>query len=69
MKEKLPALYDELVPWYRLIDPYMDHEDEAASYQAAIERVASPRPETLLEMGAGAGGNAFFLSLFVRICG
>lgn len=61
MNEKLPALYDELVPWYRLIDPYMDHEDEAASYQAAIERVASPRPETLLEMGAGAGGNAFFL--------
>ena len=47
-----PLLYRELVPWYRLVDPAEDHRDEVASYQAAIERVASPRPETLLEVGA-----------------
>lgn len=56
-----PLLYSELVPWYRLIDPPADHLDEAASYEAAFERGASPRPETLLELGAGAGHNAFHL--------
>jgi trans-aconitate methyltransferase len=56
-----PLLYGELVPWYRLVDPAEDHRDEAASYQAAIERVASPRPDTLLELGAGAGNNACHL--------
>ena len=54
-------LYDELVPWYRLVDPPEDHRDEAQSYQAALERAASPRPETLLELGAGAGHNALHL--------
>jgi len=56
-----PLLYRELVPWYRLVDPPADHRDEAASYQAAIERAASPKPEGLLELGAGAGHNAFHL--------
>ncbi len=57
----MQLLYRELVAWYRLVDPPADHRDEAASYQAAIERTASPRPETLLELGAGAGHNAFHL--------
>jgi SAM-dependent methyltransferase len=56
-----PLLYDELVPWYRLLDPPEDHLDEATSYQQALERAATPRPETLLELGAGAGHNAFHL--------
>src|ERR1700682_4996639 len=56
-----PLLYRELVPWYRLIDPPADHRDEASSYERALERTASPRPETLLELGAGAGHNAFHL--------
>ena len=56
-----PLLYRELVPWYRLVDPAADHADEAASYQAALERGASPAPDTLLELGAGAGHNASHL--------
>jgi hypothetical protein len=56
-----PLLYGELVPWYRLVDPTVDHADEAASYQAALERAASPPAETLLELGAGAGNNASHL--------
>lgn len=56
-----PMLYTTLVDWYRLVDPFEDHGEEAASYQAAIERVASPRPETLLDLGAGAGHNAIHL--------
>jgi SAM-dependent methyltransferase len=55
-----PLLYRELVPWYQLLDPVEDHADEAAAYQAAFER-ACPEAQTLLELGAGAGNNAFFL--------
>jgi SAM-dependent methyltransferase len=54
-------LYRELVPWYRLVDPTADHADEAACYRAALERATSFRPQTLLELGAGAGNNAFHL--------
>ena len=54
-------LYGELVPWYRLLDPFEDHLAEALSYQKALESAAAPRPETLLELGAGAGNNAFHL--------
>jgi SAM-dependent methyltransferase len=56
-----PLLYDELVPWYYLLDPTEDHLDEAAGYQAAFERAIEPRAETLLELGAGGGNNACFL--------
>ena len=53
-----PLLYTELVSWYRLLDPTADHEDEAASYQAAFERATAEPCETLLELGSGAGNNA-----------
>ena len=54
-------MYGELVPWYHLLDPPADHEDEAECYREAFERAASARPETLLELGAGAGHNALYL--------
>jgi len=56
-----PLLYGELASWYRLIDPPADHREEAACFQAAFERAVGPRPETLLELGAGAGHNALHL--------
>jgi len=59
-------LYDEFVPWYYLIDPTGDHYDEAESYRAALSRATSPRTETLLELGAGAGNNAFHLKRHFR---
>lgn len=55
-----PLIYSELVSWYRLLDPPEDHLDEAAAYEAGFVAVA-PRAETLLELGAGAGHNAFHL--------
>ena len=54
-------LYSDLVPWYRLLDPTPDHADEAESYRTALERATSRPPETLLDLGAGAGNNAFHL--------
>jgi hypothetical protein len=56
-----PRLYRDLVSWYRLVDPPENHRSETACYQEAFERVVSPRPETLLELGAGAGHNASHL--------
>jgi hypothetical protein len=56
-----PLLYGELVPWYRLLDPVADHADEAAAYVAMLERAGAPAGGTLLELGAGAGGNASFM--------
>jgi len=47
--------------WYRLLDPVEDHREEAACYEAALVRAASFAPTTLLELGAGAGHNAFYL--------
>jgi SAM-dependent methyltransferase len=61
-----PLLYRELVPWYRLLTPPEEYAEEAASYQASFERaVTSPR-ETLLELGAGAGHNAYYLKRAFR---
>jgi SAM-dependent methyltransferase len=54
-------LYGELVGWYHLLDPPEDHAVETAGYAAHLERVALGRPETLLELGAGAGNNALHL--------
>lgn len=54
-------LYSDLVSWYRLLDPVADHRDEAAAYQAAFERVLPAGAHTLLELGSGAGHNAFHL--------
>ncbi len=54
-------LYSDLVPFYRLVDPCADHEDEAASYQEALEKGVVGPAETLLDLGAGAGNNAYFL--------
>jgi hypothetical protein len=56
-----PLLYGELTPWYRLLDPVADHAEEAAAYVAALAGAGAPRGGTLLELGAGAGGNAFFV--------
>jgi SAM-dependent methyltransferase len=53
-------LYTDLVSWYRMVDPVADHRDEAAAYEAAFLR-ACPHAETLLDLGSGAGHNAFHL--------
>lgn len=55
-------LYDELVPWYRLLDPTEDHEPEANVYRELLTgAIDDGRADTLLELGAGAGNNAYFL--------
>ena len=54
-------LYSDLTPWYRLIDPLEDHLEEAESYEAAFVRGIEGEAATLLELGSGAGNNAYYL--------
>jgi hypothetical protein len=59
-------LYDDLTPWYRLLDPLDDHAAEAACYQAAFTRSVPGELRTLLELGAGAGNTAYHLKPHFR---
>lgn len=56
----MSLLYSQLTDWYHLIDPVEGHAEEVAVYRAQLEE-ALPEAKTLLELGAGAGNNAFFL--------
>lgn len=58
-----PRLYGELTPWYRLLTPPSEYVEEAACYREALLGALgamSARP-TLLELGAGAGHNAYHI--------
>jgi SAM-dependent methyltransferase len=61
MADALPLLYDELAGWFHLLTAPEDYTDEAAAYRDAILAAATPRPRTLLELGAGGGNNAAHL--------
>lgn len=54
-------LYGELTPWYLLLDATADHLDEASIYEVALQRSIRGSTRTLLELGSGAGNNAFYL--------
>jgi len=56
----MPSIYRELVDWYPLLDPTADHREEAGIYADLLTR-GCPGATTLLELGAGAGNNAWFL--------
>jgi SAM-dependent methyltransferase len=55
-------IYRDLVQWYHLLDPTEDHEEEAAIFAAAFDKILPPGPATMLELGAGAGNNAYYLN-------
>lgn len=56
-------LYDELIPFYRLIDATEDHEDEVREMLREFDRALGPATQrrSLVELGSGAGNNAFYL--------
>ena len=63
------SLYDTHVAWYPLLDPRDQHAEECAEYVQAIHEAlglaggSAPgaAPATLLELGGGAGNNAFHM--------
>ena len=54
-------LYSTLTDWYWLVDPVGDHLEEAESYERALLSAIDGPAATLLELGAGAGNNAFYM--------
>lgn len=54
-------IYTSLTSWYYLLDPTEDHQEEAACYQEALDSALPAGPATLLDLGAGAGNNAYHL--------
>lgn len=53
-------LYTELAPWYLLITAHHEYVEEAQAYEHAL-LAAAPGARTLLELGAGAGNNAYHM--------
>ncbi|HMM33785.1 MAG TPA: methyltransferase domain-containing protein [Thermoanaerobaculia bacterium] len=56
-----PRLYRDLAEWYPLLTPVEDYVEEAAFYRRLFETHAARTPRTLLDLGCGAGHNAFHL--------
>lgn len=54
------VFYGELAPWWPVLSPLQDYEEEAAYFLAAI-RARRPLARTLLELGCGGGSVAFTL--------
>ena len=56
-----PRLYHDLAEWYPLLTPVADYVEEAAFYRRLFETHASRPLRTFLDLGCGAGHNAFHL--------
>lgn len=58
----MTKLYNELATqWYPLLTPLAEYEEEAALYHQIFQQKLKPSPLTILELGCGAGHNAYFL--------
>jgi hypothetical protein len=57
----VPRLYDELAPWWPLLSPPAEYEEEAAFYGSTLAAAGERVPRTLLELGSGGGSNASHL--------
>lgn len=60
-EDPVPRLYRDLAEWYPLLTPVEDYVEEAAFYRRLFETHAERPVRTLLDLGCGAGHNAFHL--------
>lgn len=56
----MKVFYSELAPWWPLISPVDDYQDEASEVMRLIE-ARCPEARSVLELGSGGGHNAFHL--------
>ncbi|HMB92359.1 MAG TPA: class I SAM-dependent methyltransferase [Rhodothermales bacterium] len=56
-----PKLYTDLANWWHLLSCVEDYAEEAAIYAQALTTHARRSIDTVLELGAGGGNNAFHL--------
>jgi SAM-dependent methyltransferase len=57
--DALPLLYSDLADWYLLLTAAEDYAEEAEFYFRTLTEVGGAPPGSLLELGAGAGNNAW----------
>lgn len=61
----VPRLYRDLVPFYPLIDPVDDHREEMDDAHKVLLGRVRGELTNLLELGSGAGNNAFHMKRHV----
>jgi SAM-dependent methyltransferase len=59
MSEELPRMYTDLADWFHLITAPDEYVEEASFYLNTMTELSDRPPQTLLELGSGAGNNAF----------
>ena len=57
----MPKMYDELAPWWPLLSPAAQYEEEATFYQRVMEQASEKPIRTMVELGSGGGHNASHL--------
>lgn len=63
----LPTMYGDLAPWFHLLTPPSEYEDEAAEILTMLREGIDGRLETLLELGSGGGNVASRLRFELRL--
>ena len=56
-----PLMYSDIAPWWPLLSPPEEYEEEAAFYVHTLVDSAEPPIESVLELGSGGGNNASFM--------
>ena len=57
----MPKLYAEIAPWWPLISPPREYEEEAGIYRRHLLNAVDGPARTMLELGSGGGHNASHL--------
>ncbi len=64
----MTKLYNELATdWYQLLTPVSEYKEEADLYHQILEERQKPAPKTLLELGSGAGHNAYYMKQWYEL--
>jgi SAM-dependent methyltransferase len=58
-EQELPHMYGDLAGWFQLLSAPQEYEEEAAFYLDVLIRALGRVPRSVLELGSGAGNNAF----------
>jgi SAM-dependent methyltransferase len=57
----VPRLYTDLASWFHLLSRPEDYVEEAEFARRVLTDAAKPAPQSVLELGAGGGNNAWHL--------
>ena len=61
MKPERPRLYSDFAPWFHLLTAPSSYVEEADFARDVLTKASPSKVETVLELGAGGGNNAFHL--------